>query len=82
MREEIANNENNVILKLDDGTIIENRFMEIDGIFYCVMFEMKYWSEHSATLIETGKVLKKTKLGDTEEEARKYWDSLVRHKKK
>ena len=75
---EIANNKNNVIFKLDDGTILENRFMEIGGVFYCVRFEMKYWNEHSASLVETGKVFKKIELGKTEEEARYYWDKLIR----
>ena len=78
MTEEIANNENNVILKLDDGTILENRFMEIDGVFYCVKFELKYWNEHSASLVETGKVFKKIEMGKTKAESRYYWNKLVR----
>lgn len=81
MTTEIANNENNVILKLDNGTIAEWTFAEIDGKFYGVMAELRYLSPHSGGLIETGRIIKTIELGDTREEGRKYWDSLIRHKR-
>lgn len=80
--EEIANNENNVILKLDDGKIVEWQFKKIDDVYYGVMVGMKYWSPHTATLVETGEVIRVENLGENEEKARGLWDRMIRHKGK
>lgn len=82
MSKEIANNENNVILELDNGKIVEWQFTEKEGVFYAVMVGMKYWSSHTATLVETGEVLRVENLGEDKEKARGMWNRVIRHKGK
>ena len=81
MSEEIANNKNNVILELDNGDIVEWQYKEIDCKYYGVMVGMEYLNPHSASLIETGEVIKTIELGDTKEEARYYWNKWIRQLK-